>query len=64
MARLSTLRQDIERQQGTLGLDSADVVSIAGSGVSVFDSIDDLPATEPSNDQTVGQMAKRATDLG
>lgn len=28
--------------------------------------VDDLPAdsTEPSNDQTVSQMAKRATDLG
>lgn len=28
------------------------------------DAVDDLPATEPSNDQTVSQMAKRATDLG
>lgn len=27
-------------------------------------AVDDLPATEPSNDQTVSQMAKRATDLG
>lgn len=45
MARLSTLRQGVERQQGTLGLDSADVVSIAGSGVSVYDSIDSLPVT-------------------
>lgn len=53
MARLSTLRQDVERQQGTLGLDSADVVSIAGSGVSVYDSIDDLPAT----DLTAGEEA-------
>lgn len=45
MTRLSSLRQTLERQQGTLGLDSADVVTIAGSGVSVYDSLDSLPAT-------------------
>jgi len=27
-------------------------------------AVDDLPASEPDNDQTVSQMAKRATDLG
>jgi len=27
-------------------------------------AVDDLPAAEPDNDQTVSQMAKRATDLG
>jgi len=28
------------------------------------DAVDDLPQVEPSNDQTVSSMAKRATDLG
>lgn len=27
-------------------------------------AVDDLPQVEPSNDQTVSSMAKRATDLG
>ena len=45
MARLSILRQGVERQQGTIGLDSDDVVTIAGSGVSVYDALDSLPVT-------------------
>jgi len=46
MARLSKLRQTTERQQGTLGLDSAQVVALGGSsGVTVYDSLNLLPVS-------------------
>jgi len=48
MARLSKLRQTTERQQGTLGLDSAQVVALGGSGggVTVYDSLNLLPVSD------------------
>ena len=45
MVTLSSLRQQVETQQGTSGLDSAQVSAIAGSGVSVFETLDSLPST-------------------
>jgi len=46
MAKLSELRQTTERQQGTLGLDSAQVVALGGSGgVTVYDSLNLLPVS-------------------
>ena len=45
MVTLSNLRQQVETQQGTSGLDSAQVSAIAGSGVSVFETLDSLPST-------------------
>ena len=43
MVTLSSLRRLVETQQGTTGLDSAAVISVAGSGVSVYDTLDSLP---------------------
>ena len=45
MVTLSSLRRSVEAQQGTDGLDSAAVSAIAGSGVSVYETLDSLPAT-------------------
>jgi len=45
MVTLSSLRQQVEAQQGTDGLDSSQVSSIAGSGVAVYETLDSLPAT-------------------
>jgi len=45
MVTLSSIRLGVERQQETVGLDSAEVLSIAGSGVSVYDTLDSLPMT-------------------
>lgn len=45
MVTLSSLRRTKETQQGTSGLDSAQVSSIAGSGVSVYETLDSLPST-------------------
>lgn len=45
MVTLSSLRRLKETQQGTSGLDSAQVSSIAGSGVSVYETLDSLPST-------------------
>lgn len=46
MVNLSNLRQNKQDQQGTAGLDSAEVIALAGAGVDTFDTIDSLPATE------------------
>ena len=45
MVTLSSLRQLVETQQGTTGLDSAQVSAISGSGVSVYETLDSLPST-------------------
>ena len=45
MVSLSSLRQQVEAQQGTTGLDSAEVSAIAGSGVAVYETLDSLPST-------------------
>ena len=45
MVTLSSLRQQVEAQQGTTGLDSSQVSSIAGSGVAVYETLDSLPST-------------------
>jgi len=45
MVTLSSLRRIKENQQGTTGLDSAEVTAIAGSGVSVYETLDSLPST-------------------
>ena len=45
MVTLSSLRRIKETQQGTSGLDSSQVSAIAGSGVSVYETLDSLPAT-------------------
>jgi len=45
MVTLSSLRQQVETQQGTTGLDSAQVSAISGSGVSVYETLDSLPST-------------------
>lgn len=45
MTTLSSLRRTLEAQQGTSGVDSADVLAIAGSGVSVYEALDSLPST-------------------
>ena len=45
MVTLSSIRRTKEEQQGTTGLDSAEVVAIAGSGVAVYDTLDSLPAS-------------------
>ena len=45
MVKLSSLRQLVEEQQGTDGLDSAAVLNITGSGLRVYDTLDSLPST-------------------
>jgi|TARA_B100001094_G_scaffold181428_1_gene175812 hypothetical protein len=45
MVTLSSLRQQVEAQQGTTGLDSSQVSAISGSGVSVYETLDSLPST-------------------
>lgn len=45
MVTLSSIRLGVERQQETVGLDSAEVLAIAGSGVAVYDTLDSLPMT-------------------
>tara|TARA_B100001057_G_scaffold367533_1_gene370885 strand:- start:1912 stop:3546 length:1635 start_codon:yes stop_codon:yes gene_type:complete len=45
MVTLSSLRQQVETQQGTTGLDSSQVSAISGSGVSVYETLDSLPTT-------------------
>ncbi len=45
MVKLSSLRQLVEEQQGTGGLDSADVLNITGTGLQVYDTLDSLPMT-------------------
>ena len=45
MVTLSNLRQQVEAQQGTTGLDSSQVSAISGSGVSVYETLDSLPST-------------------
>ena len=45
MVTLSSLRQSKQDQQGTAGLDSSEVSVLAGSGTSVFDTLDSLPNT-------------------
>ncbi len=45
MVNLSTIRQQVEEQQGTIGFDSAEITSIAGSGVTVVETLDSLPMT-------------------
>ena len=45
MVKLSGIRQAVEEQQGTAGLDSAQVLNITGSALQVFDALDSLPMT-------------------
>lgn len=45
MVTLSSIRLGVERQQETVGLDSSEVLAIAGSGVAVYDTLDSLPMT-------------------
>ena len=45
MVKLSSLRRLVEEQQGTGGLDSADVLNITGTGLQVYDTLDSLPMT-------------------
>ena len=45
MVNLSTIRQQVEEQQGTIGFDSAEITSIAGSGVTIVETLDSLPMT-------------------
>ena len=45
MVTLSSLRQLVETQQGTTGLDSAQVSEIAGAGLAVYETLDSLPST-------------------
>ena len=45
MVRLSAIRIAVEEQQGTSGLDSAEVLNITGNALQVFDTLDSLPTT-------------------
>lgn len=45
MVTLSSIRRTVEAQQQTDGLDSAEVLGLAGSGVNVYETLDSLPAT-------------------
>ena len=45
MVKLSGIRQAVEEQQGTSGLDSAQVLNITGTALQVFDTLDSLPMT-------------------
>jgi len=45
MVKLSTIRFAVEEQQGTAGLDSADILNITGTALQVFDALDSLPMT-------------------
>ena len=45
MVRLSAIRLAVEEQQGTSGLDSAEVLNITGNALQVFDTLDSLPMT-------------------
>ena len=45
MVKLSGIRQAVEEQQGTSGLDSAQVLNITGTALQVFDALDSLPMT-------------------
>ena len=48
MVRLSAIRLAVEEQQGTSGLDSAEVLNITGNALQVFDTLDSLPMTSLS----------------
>ena len=45
MVKLSAIRLAVEEQQGTAGLDSADILNITGTALQVFDTLDSLPMT-------------------
>ena len=45
MVKLSAIRQQVESQQGTDGLDSAEILGITGNALQVFDTLDSLPMT-------------------
>jgi len=45
MVKLSAIRLAVEEQQGTAGLDSADILNITGTALQVFDALDSLPMT-------------------
>ena len=45
MVKLSAIRLAVEEQQGTSGLDSADILNITGTALQVFDALDSLPMT-------------------
>jgi len=45
MVTLSRVRRIKEDQQHTMGLDSAEILALVGSGVSVLETLDSLPTT-------------------
>ena len=53
MVNLSNLRQNKQDQQGTSGLDSSEILALAGSGVSVFDTLDSLPSSPSEGDKAL-----------
>ena len=48
MVTLSRIRRIKEDQQHTMGLDSAEILALVGSGVSVLETLDSLPASNLS----------------
>ena len=59
MPTLSSLRINRQNQEGTSGLDSAGVLSLAGSGTNVYESLDSLPSAPAEGSKALVNSVNR-----